>query len=64
VPRLREYPEYYGRASVGLDALGDYDVVVVATDHDDVDYGKVAEQARLVVDTRNAVPHGPKVYRS
>jgi len=47
----------HGGASVpsaSLDRLADYDCVVIATDHSDVDYSALAEKARLVVDTRNA----------
>jgi UDP-N-acetyl-D-glucosamine dehydrogenase len=36
-------------------ALADADVVVVVTDHTDVDYGRVAQKARLVVDTRGVM---------
>ena len=31
----------------------DIDAVLIATDHDDVDYALLAREARLVVDTRN-----------
>ncbi|MBV6457697.1 MAG: UDP-N-acetyl-D-glucosamine 6-dehydrogenase [Fimbriimonadaceae bacterium] len=34
--------------------LGDYDLVIIATDHSDVDYHKVVSEARHVLDTRNA----------
>ena len=34
------------------------DVVVVVTDHSGVDYGLVAEHAKLVVDTRGVLPSG------
>ena len=42
-------------------ALAAADVVVVVTDHTDVDYARVAREARLVVDTRGVMrgPHGP-----
>ena len=40
--------------NVPLDRLADFDCVVIATDHSDVDYGALVENARLVVDTRNA----------
>jgi UDP-N-acetyl-D-glucosamine dehydrogenase len=30
------------------------DVVVIATDHDSVDYQKLVRDAKIVVDTRNA----------
>jgi UDP-N-acetyl-D-glucosamine dehydrogenase len=35
-------------------ALAGHDAVLIATDHDVVDYARVARFARLVVDTRNA----------
>jgi UDP-N-acetyl-D-glucosamine dehydrogenase len=32
-----------------------YDAAVISTDHSAVDYGRLAEWARLIVDTRNAM---------
>lgn len=51
----RRHPELAGRRSVPLTeaALKDVDAVLIATDHDDVDYALVAAHAKLVVDTRN-----------
>jgi UDP-N-acetyl-D-glucosamine dehydrogenase len=51
----REHAALTGRRSLPLsaDTLRAQDVVLIATDHDAVDYGLVVEQARLVVDTRN-----------
>ncbi len=37
-----------------LDDLGQYDCVVIVTDHSDYDYRRIVQQAQLVVDTRNA----------
>jgi UDP-N-acetyl-D-glucosamine dehydrogenase len=55
VPATREHAEIGGRASVPLDAatIADHDTVLVATDHDDIDYPLIAAHARLIVDTRN-----------
>jgi UDP-N-acetyl-D-glucosamine dehydrogenase len=39
---------------VGLERAADFDCVVIATDHSDVDYRSLVESAKLVVDTRNA----------
>lgn len=40
------------------------DAVVIITDHTDVDYQAVLENAKLIFDTRNAIPlHDPKVVR-
>ena len=49
--------------SVALDGqrLGNYDCVVIATDHSCYDYAGIVSEAALVVDTRNAtrnVRHG------
>jgi UDP-N-acetyl-D-glucosamine dehydrogenase len=35
--------------------LATYDAVLIATDHDAVDYATIADSAPLVVDTRNAM---------
>jgi UDP-N-acetyl-D-glucosamine dehydrogenase len=40
--------------NTSLDNLGQYDAVVIVTDHSSYDYGAIVEQAQLVVDTRNA----------
>ncbi len=37
-----------------LDRVGEYDCVLIVTDHSDYDYPRIVEQARLVVDSRNA----------
>ncbi len=56
IPPTREHPGLAGRRSSPLDAasLAASDAVLIATDHDDVDYGAVAAHAPIVVDTRNA----------
>jgi UDP-N-acetyl-D-glucosamine dehydrogenase len=48
-----------------LDKLGEYDCIVIVTDHSDYDYKKIVREARLVVDTRNATKgiDSPKVVR-
>jgi UDP-N-acetyl-D-glucosamine dehydrogenase len=48
-----------------LDDLGQYDAVVIVTDHSDYDYKAIVEQSQLVVDTRNATKgiHSPKIVR-
>ncbi len=37
-----------------LDRVGDYDCVVIVTNHSTYDYADIVKRARLVVDTRNA----------
>ncbi|NHT78218.1 nucleotide sugar dehydrogenase [Rhizobiaceae bacterium CRRU44] len=53
IPRTREYLSLKGRRSVPLSELAGFDAVLVATDHDDVDYALIAQQAPLIIDTRN-----------
>ena len=37
-----------------LDNLAEYDCVLIVTDHSNYDYARIVEEARLVVDSRNA----------
>jgi UDP-N-acetyl-D-glucosamine dehydrogenase len=37
-----------------LKNLGEYDCILIVTDHSDYDYRDIVNQAQLVVDTRNA----------
>ncbi len=55
VPMTREHADFAGLRSVALtpQTLAGYNAVLVATDHDAVDYGLVASYAQLIVDTRN-----------
>jgi UDP-N-acetyl-D-glucosamine dehydrogenase len=48
-----------------LDNLGEYDAVVIVTDHSAYDYRAIVEEAQLVVDTRNATKgiDSPKIVR-
>ncbi len=57
MPPTREHAGLTGRPSVLLSAEGiaGYDAVLIATDHDDVDYASLATHAQLVVDTRNVL---------
>jgi UDP-N-acetyl-D-glucosamine dehydrogenase len=51
--------------SVSLDNVGDYDCVLIVTNHSDYDYQRIVREAQLVVDTRNATAgiDSPKVVR-
>jgi UDP-N-acetyl-D-glucosamine dehydrogenase len=55
-PFVRKHPQFAGRRSQPLteETVLGCDVVLIATDHDEVDYGLLA-RARLVIDTRNAM---------
>ena len=51
-PPMREH--YFDMQSVSLTAesLAAYDLVLLATDHDDFDYELIRQHAELIVDTR------------
>ncbi|MBB3996357.1 nucleotide sugar dehydrogenase [Aureimonas pseudogalii] len=55
IPKTREHPTLAGRRSAALEPerVAGYDAVLVATDHDAVDYRALALHARLAIDTRN-----------
>ncbi len=56
IPRTREHAGLAGRRSQALspETIAEHDAVLIATDHDSVDYKSLANHARLVIDTRNA----------
>ncbi len=56
IPVTRDHAGLAGKASQPLDpeTVAAYDAVLIAADHDGIDYGALARDARLVVDTRNA----------
>ncbi|MBL6458803.1 nucleotide sugar dehydrogenase [Belnapia sp. T6] len=55
VMRTREHPSLAGRRSIAwnLASIAEYDAVLIATDHDGLDYEGMVGAAKLVVDTRN-----------
>ncbi len=60
IPRIgstREHQQWEGRASVAWDeeTIGSFDVVVISTDHETVDYAELGRWASRIVDTRNAM---------
>ena len=54
VPHMRQHRLDMVSVPLTDEALEGADVVLVATDHSAIDYARVVERARLVVDTRNA----------
>ena len=56
IPKTREHAALAGRRSQPLtpETIAGYDAILIATDHDAVDYAALVNNARLVVDTRNA----------
>ncbi|MCG7522403.1 nucleotide sugar dehydrogenase [Ruegeria sp. Ofav3-42] len=57
IPRMREFPHLLDRESVQLGDIrpGDYDAVLISTDHDAIDYEELIRLGLPIVDTRNAI---------
>ncbi len=55
IPATREHGDLKGRRSVDLTeaTIREFDAVLVATDHDSIDYRAIIAWAPLVIDTRN-----------
>jgi UDP-N-acetyl-D-glucosamine dehydrogenase len=70
IPPTREHSRLAGRRSVAMtgEALAQYDAVLIATDHDSIDYKALVAGSKLVVDTRNVCARtgatGPNVVKA
>jgi UDP-N-acetyl-D-glucosamine dehydrogenase len=56
VPRFREDGQEFRSIELTPDVVAAADCVMIVTDHTAVDYRMIKRQAKLVVDTRNAIP--------
>ena len=50
----RKYKQFAGKKSVALKKINQYDCVVILTDHTSYDFKAIANQSKIIVDTRNA----------
>ena len=57
IPPTREHPEYIGRNSVEWNkaSISEFDAVLIATNHSDINYHELADWSDCVIDTRNAM---------
>jgi UDP-N-acetyl-D-glucosamine dehydrogenase len=56
VPRFREDGQEFGSVELTPEVVGTADCVMIVTDHSAVDYRMIKRAAKLIVDTRNAIP--------
>lgn len=56
IPMTREHGKLAGKCGVAWERsrLCSYDAVLIATDHDAINYGELCQSTKLVIDTRNA----------
>ena len=50
----RKYKQFSGKKSVALKKINQYDCVVILTDHTSYDFKTIADESKVIVDTRNA----------
>jgi len=66
VPKIKwNNAEKVGQKTLNTDLLKSYDVVVIVTDHSNIDYEFVKSQSKLIIDTRNVYKGNkdPKIIR-
>ncbi len=63
VESLRVNHQTVESVSVTPASIKKYDAVVILTDHSAYDYNMIVKNARIIIDTRNAVKDGPKVFK-
>jgi UDP-N-acetyl-D-glucosamine dehydrogenase len=56
VPRFREDGQEFRSVELTPEVVGAADCVMIVTDHSAVDYRMIKRTAKLIVDTRNAIP--------
>ena len=66
VPRTREHPSVADVESRTLEQISEapYDAMIVVTNHRIVDHDALAQFARVVIDTRNAISPADHVYKA
>jgi UDP-N-acetyl-D-glucosamine dehydrogenase len=57
IPPMREYPDLLGKKAIAPDAInaGKFDAILIATDHDAIDYAALTALEIPIIDTRNAI---------
>lgn len=57
IPPTREHAKLVGRKSITINAdrLATYDGVLIATDHDNIDWAEIFKFGKIIVDTRNVL---------
>jgi len=67
IPKTKKTRKYnYNLASINLtpEKLNFFDVVVLCTDHDDFDYDMIANESKLIVDTRGKFQSNKKIIKA
>ena len=63
-PQTRKYQFDLKSVALTPRTIASFDIIVVATDHDDFDYNMIEQHAKIIVDTRNRINNSDKVVRA
>ena len=68
LPKTRKYSFEIKSTDLSQDSIKRFDAVLISTDHDSIDYKLIAENADLILDTRNIFGrlgiNSPKIYKA
>ncbi|NMB81951.1 MAG: nucleotide sugar dehydrogenase, partial [Ignavibacteria bacterium] len=68
LPLTRKYNFEMSSVQFNSSTISSYDLVLISTDHDSIDYQLIADNAKLIVDTRNVFERkgisSDKVYKA
>ena len=62
IPPTRKHARFTGMRSIEwtMEAVADFDAVIIATKHSGIDWEEMTRHSQLVIDTRNASRNFPK----
>ena len=64
IPHTRKHQFNLKSKKINAQALKRYDLVLLATDHDDFDYNLIQKESKLIVDTRGKIKNTKNVHRA
>jgi len=64
IPRTRKHQFELKSIKLNNDLLRSADLIILATDHDDFDYGLIQKEGKLIVDTRGRFNNSEKVVKA
>jgi UDP-N-acetyl-D-glucosamine dehydrogenase len=62
VPKTRKFSFNLKSIELSKETIKEFDLILVSTDHDDVNYELIESEAKLIVDTRNRIRRSNNVF--
>jgi len=64
IPKTRKYNFDFTSIKLDKKNIASFDLIILATDHDEFDYDKIEKYGQIIVDTRGRFKNGPKIVRA